>query len=117
MIRHCSLFKFKSDTPTELIDVIVTRFRGLAEEVPMIRRAAIGRNIGFHDDNYDIASNLEFDSLEGYREYCVDETHLAFVDKWLLPHLDSRAAVQFSLDETADATVSLDVSCAQQNGR
>jgi hypothetical protein len=60
--------------------------------------AAIGRNIGFHEGNYDIAANIEFDTIDGYREYCVDQTHLAFVAQWLLPHLESRVAVQFELD-------------------
>jgi hypothetical protein len=100
MIRHCSLFRFKSGTADAVIDEIVGRFRVVADEVPVIRRAAIGRNIGFHDGNYDIAANIEFDTLDGYREYCVDETHLAFVDEWLLPYLESRVAVQFELHET-----------------
>jgi hypothetical protein len=100
-VRHCSLFSFKTGTADAVIDEIVHRFRALAREVPAIRRAAIGRNIGFHEENYDIAANIEFDTIDGYREYCVDQTHLAFVDEWLLPHLESRVAVQFELDNIA----------------
>lgn len=100
MVRHCSLFSFKTGTADAVIDEIVHRFRDLAREMPAIRRAAIGRNIGFHEGNYDIAANIEFDTIDGYREYCIDQTHLAFVDEWLLPHLESRVAVQFELHET-----------------
>jgi hypothetical protein len=103
MIRHCSLFKFTDDTPEELIDEIVVRFRGLMELVPSVRSGVVGKNIGFHDGNYDIAANVHFDSLDGYRDYCVDPTHLEFVEEYLLPKLRERVAVQFDLDEAGSA--------------
>jgi hypothetical protein len=99
MIRHCSLFKFKDGTSGESIAEIVEHFRALTDKVPAIRSADIGRNIGFHDGNYDIAANVNFDSIEGYREYSVDATHLKFVDDYLLPNLEVRVAVQFDLDD------------------
>jgi hypothetical protein len=100
MIRHCSLFKFKQGTSPQTVDEIVEQFRALAGKVPAIRSAVIGKNIGFHDDNYDIAANVQFDSIEGYREYSADKTHLKFVEDYLMPNLDSRVAVQFELDST-----------------
>jgi hypothetical protein len=101
VIRHCSLFKFKLGTSEELIDEILAEFRGLAEKVPSIRSATIGKNIGFHEGNFDIAANVQFESIDGYREYSVDETHLKFVDEYLMPNLEARVAVQFDLDDVA----------------
>ena len=93
MIRHCSLFKFKQGTSPQAIDEIVERFRALAGQVPAIRSADIGRNIGFHEGNYDIAANVQFDSIDGYREYSEDESHLRFVDDYLRPNLAARVRI------------------------
>jgi hypothetical protein len=98
MIRHCSLFKFKDSTSAELLDEIVDRFRVVVAAVPSVRSAVVGPNVGFHEGNYDLAATVEFDSLDGYREYCEDATHLAFVHELLLPNLRERVAVQFDLD-------------------
>lgn len=103
MIRHCSLFKFKESTPSELIDTIVEEFRKLAGKVPVVKELIVGRNIGFMPDNCDIAANLLFESIEDYRIYAEDETHWAFVRAYLLPNLETRCAVQFDLDEAQGA--------------
>jgi hypothetical protein len=99
MIRHCSLFKLKAGTSEQVRDEIVHQFRTLPGRVSSIVSADIGENIGFHDDNYDIAATVTFRSLDGYREYAADETHLAFVDAYLMPNLESRVAVQFNLGD------------------
>lgn len=99
MIRHCSLFKLKDGVSSELIDEIVREFRALSGKLPSVRQLVIGRNIGFMPDNYDIAANVLFDDIEGYRTYASDETHLAFVRAYLLPNLEARCAIQFDLDE------------------
>jgi len=96
MIRHCSLFK--QGTSPQTIDDIVDQFRALSNKVPAIRSADIGKNIGFHEDNFDIAANVQFDSIDGYREYSKDEAHLKFVDDYLMPNLEARVAVQFQVD-------------------
>ena len=103
MIKHCSLFKFKEGTSSELIDEIVREFRALSGKVPVVKQLVVGRNIGFMPDNFDIAANLLFDSIDDYRIYASDETHWAFVRAYLLPNLEARYAVQFDLDEAEGA--------------
>jgi hypothetical protein len=99
MIRHCSLFKFKHGTSSELIDTIVSEFRALNGKIPVVKQLVVGRNIGFMADNYDIAANILFDTIDDYRIYAENETHWAFVRTYLLPNLESRCAVQFDLHE------------------
>lgn len=99
MIRHCSLFKFKEGTPSALIDEIVAQFRTLSGKVPEVKQLTVGRNIGFMAENYDIAANILFDSIDDYRAYAENKTHWAFVNEYLLPNLEARCAVQFDLDE------------------
>lgn len=103
MIRHCSLFKFKDGTSPELIDEIVAAFRALDGKIPVVKQLTVGRNIGFMPDNYDIAANVLFESIDDYRIYAEDETHWAFVRAYLLPNLETRCAVQFDLDEAEGA--------------
>lgn len=103
MIRHCSLFKFRDGTSPELIDEIVRAFRALDNKIPVVKQLTVGRNVGFMPDNYDIAANVLFESIDDYRIYAEDETHWAFVRAYLLPNLEKRCAVQFDLDEAEGA--------------
>jgi hypothetical protein len=99
MIRHCSLFKFKDGTSSDLIDEIMREFRALDGKIPAVKQLIVGRNIGFMADNYDIAANVLFNSIADYKIYTEDETHWTFVRAYLLPNLATRCAVQFDLDE------------------
>jgi len=99
VIRHCSLFKFKEGTSADLINEIVREFRALDGKIPVVKKITVGKNIGFMADNYDIAANVLFDSIDDYKTYAEDETHWVFVRAYLLPNLETRCAVQFDLDE------------------
>jgi len=104
VIRHCSLFKFKQGTSPELIDTIVSEFRALDGKIPVVKQLVVGRNIGFMSDNYDMAANILFDTIDDYRAYAENETHWTFVRTHLLPNLETRCAVQFDLDEAQGST-------------
>ena len=103
MIRHNSLFKFKECTSNELIGEIVRRFRELANTAPSIREMVVGENIGDSPDNFDISSCIHFDSLDGYREYVQNPSHMQFVRDYLLPNLQSRVAAQIELDSASSS--------------
>lgn len=97
MIRHCSLWKFHDDVSDELVDKITSEIYAAVAEVPYVRNAACGRNIGYLPTNFDLAMNLDFDDLDGYRAYVAHDRHMALYRQYLEPHMETRVAVQFEL--------------------
>lgn len=97
MIRHCSLWKFTDAAPAGLIDEATDAFYAAAEEIPSVRACQVGGNIGYLPTNYDFALAIDFDDIEGYREYVAHERHMQLFRDYLEPYLESRTAVQFEL--------------------
>ncbi|WP_173922434.1 Dabb family protein [Agromyces sp. Marseille-P2726] len=97
MIRHCSLWKFTDDAPTGLVDEATDAFYAAAGEIPSIRACQVGGNMGYLESNYDFALTIDFDDLDGYREYVAHDRHMQLFKKYLEPYLDRRSAVQFEL--------------------
>jgi hypothetical protein len=97
MIRHCSLWKFTDDAPADLAERATEAYYTAAGSIPAIRSCQVGLDIGYRETNFDFALTLDFDDLEGYREYVAHELHLQLFREYLEPHLESRTAVQFEL--------------------
>jgi hypothetical protein len=97
MIRHCSLWKFHDDVAEDLVDEITSEINAAVAEIPYVRGVSCGRNIGYLPTNYDLAMNLDFDDLDGYRAYVAHDRHMALYRQHLEPHTVNRVAVQFEL--------------------
>jgi hypothetical protein len=101
MIMHASLWKFKPGTPPAVVERVVREWRLLKEKISAIRHMAVGGNIGSMPDNYSVAACVQFEAIDGYREYVENEHHMNFARTYLLPNingLEDRAAVQFEMD-------------------
>lgn len=99
MIRHCSLWKFRTDAPADLADQITRAYGTVENEIPSVRAVQVGKNIGYLAANYDYALNLDFDDLDGYREYVKHPLHQKIWEDLLEPHVETRVGVQFELQE------------------
>lgn len=97
MIRHCSLWKFTDAAPAGLIEEATEAFYAAVNEIPSVRACQVGGNIGYLPTNYDFALTIDFDDLDGYREYVSHERHMQLFTEYLEPYLESRTAVQFEL--------------------
>ncbi|MGO4689704.1 Dabb family protein [Glaciibacter sp. 2TAF33] len=97
MIRHCSLWKFTDDAPANLLAEVTAAFYAAADEIPSVRACQVGGNMGYLPTNSDFALTLDFDDLDGYREYVAHDRHMRLFKEYLEPYLESRTAVQFEL--------------------
>lgn len=99
MIRHCSLWKFTDRAPADLADRLVEAYAAAEHEIPAIRTCQVGANMGYQTTNYDFALTIDFDDLDGYREYVKDDLHMKIFHELLEPYMDNRLAVQFELHD------------------
>ncbi|WP_166875245.1 Dabb family protein [Salinibacterium sp. ZJ450] len=97
MIRHCSLWKFTDNAPAGLMEELTDAFYAAAGEIPSVRACHVGENMGYLPTNHDFALTIDFDDLDGYREYVAHDRHMELFKSYLEPYLESRAAVQFEL--------------------
>lgn len=97
MIRHCSLWKFTDAAPADLIEKVTDAFYTSAGEIPSVRACHVGGNMGYLPANYDFALTIDFDDLDGYREYVAHERHMQLFKEYLEPYAEARHAVQFEL--------------------
>lgn len=97
MIRHCSLWKFTDSTPAGHIEAVTEAFYAAADAIPSVRACQVGGNIGYLETNSDFALTIDFDDLDGYREYVAHDLHMKLFRQYLEPYLESRTAVQFEL--------------------
>ncbi len=72
-------------------------FYAAANEIPSVRSCHVGQNMGYLPTNHDFALTIDFDDLDGYREYVAHDLHMQLFKDYLEPYLEARAAVQFEL--------------------
>lgn len=97
MIRHVVLLQFRASTPDEHLDLVAERLRDLPSLIPTLRAYTVGRDLRLADGNAHLAVSGDFDDVEGYIAYRDDPAHRAVIEELILPHLESRAAVQHEL--------------------
>jgi hypothetical protein len=97
VIRHCSLWKFTDAAPAGLIEEVTDAFYAAANEIPSVRACQVGGNIGYLPANYDFALTIDFDDIDGYREYVAHDRHMQLFKNYLEPWQEARVAVQFEL--------------------
>ncbi len=97
MIRHGVLLEFRASTPDAHLEQVVKRLRELPEQIPSVRGYTVGRDVGLADDNAQLAVSGDFDDVDGYLVYRDHPAHRAVIEELILPHLQTRSAVQFEL--------------------
>jgi hypothetical protein len=110
MLVHTSLFRFKPDTPSSVIDEIEDAFKALGTKLPYIRKVFFARNGGEFEvtraiaarrgvahlkPGYDLIVIIHFDSIEDYHRYSDDDDHWAIVGELLVPNQQDRASIQY----------------------
>jgi hypothetical protein len=82
MIAHIVLFQPRPDLPAEDVQRLVSAFEEALANIPMIRRASVGRRVrmGRHYEqlmavDYPYAAVLEFDDVAGLRGYLEHPAH------------------------------------------
>jgi hypothetical protein len=89
MIKHCVLFRFRSDVREEAIDDIMTRFEQLVGTIPGVRKVYAGRNVSpeglDHGHRHGFVMEIENERLRD--AYLIHPEHIA-ISEDLLPLLD-----------------------------
>jgi Stress responsive A/B Barrel Domain len=95
MIRHNAAFKWKPETTDEEKQQVATELAKLPSIVPSLRAFASGPDAGLAQGNFDFAVSADFDDEAGYLAYRDDPAHREIVDRYILPIVAQRVAVQF----------------------
>ncbi len=98
MVRHCVLFRWKSNVTKADIDRVSDLLRSLPSSIPQIRSFCFGPDLGLVEDNYDFAVVAEFDGESDYQVYAQHPQHLKVVGEGIKPLLEERVAVQHRTD-------------------
>jgi hypothetical protein len=97
---HLVTFTFKPRTPTEAITKLSAALDGLS-----MRAGAIsyfhGQDLKIRPGNADYAVTAIFQDEAAFGAYITSPEHLRIVSEFVAPHLQSRSAVQFSIDNDA----------------
>lgn len=97
MIRHVVLLEFRPSTPDGHLEQVVERLQELPSQIPSVQDYTVGRDVGLAEGNAHLAVSGDFDDVDGYLVYRDHPAHRAVIDELILPHLQSRSAVQFEL--------------------
>jgi hypothetical protein len=95
MIRHTVLFTWKLEATEDEKQRVAAEVAKLPSMIPSVRAFASGPDAGLNQGNFDFAVTADFDDLAGYLAYRDDPGHREIVQRYLMPVLDKRAAVQF----------------------
>jgi len=69
---------------------------GLREHIDTIRSMRMGPDLGIRVDNFDFASLIEFDDVEGYLTFRDHPAHQQVVREFIQPAMAERAGVVFT---------------------
>lgn len=95
MIRHTVLFTWKPEATEDEKQRVATEVAKLPSMVPSVRAFVSGPDAGLNQGNFDFAVTADFDDQAGYAAYRDDPGHREIVQRYLMPILANRAAVQF----------------------
>ena len=96
-LYHLVTFTFKARTPTEAITELSAALDGLSMRAGAISYSH-GQDLKIRPDNADYAVTAVFHDEAAFGAYITSAEHLRVVDEYVTPHLQSRSAVQFSID-------------------
>jgi quinol monooxygenase YgiN len=96
---HVVTFSFKAETSTEWIDVFGAALDELGAQTPTISYRH-GRDAKLRPGNADYCVTAIFEDEAAFTAYLTSREHLRIVSELVAPQLQSRSAVQFSIDAT-----------------
>jgi len=99
VIRHVVCLTWKEGTPRSAIDAARLEVLALPDKIPEIRRLSVGHDLGFADDNADLAIVADFDDAAAWQVYQQHPEHVRVLRDVLRPILASRQAVQLSEED------------------
>ena len=94
---HLVTFTFKARTPAGAIAELGAALDGLSTRAGAISYAH-GQDLKIRPGNADYAVTAIFHDEAAFGAYITSPEHLRIVDELVTPHLQSRSAVQFSID-------------------
>jgi hypothetical protein len=94
---HVVTFTFKTETPTEWIGEFGAALDGLGARTSAVTYHH-GRDVKIRSGNADYSVTAIFKDEAEFTSYITSPEHLRIVSEMLTPHLESRSAVQFSID-------------------
>jgi hypothetical protein len=95
VLRHTVLFKWRPEATDEEKQEVATELAKLPSIVPSLRAFACGSDAGLAKTNFDFALSADFDDEAGFVAYWDDPAHREVVDRYIMPILTQRVAVQF----------------------
>lgn len=101
VMKHCVLFKFKSDYYNEnIFEYTKEVFDSIREKVDGIKSVNVYRNCIVRDSNMDMMIEMELENREILALYLNDELHKAFVDR-TNEHLTLRVSFDYEDNESS----------------
>lgn len=96
MLNHVVLLRWADGTTDAAKQAIVEGLFGLREKVDTIRSMRMGSDLGIRADNFDFASFIEFDDVDGYLAFRDHPAHTQLVRDCIRPATAERAGVVFT---------------------
>lgn len=98
MLRHVNILSFKDGTEQAAIDGLSEHLSGYAAAIPEIRALSFGPDLMLGERNADFAIIVDLDDEDAFSRYLAHPAHGRMVGEFLRPILESRHAVQFSVE-------------------
>jgi len=98
MLRHVVLFTWKDEASEAQKQAVRDGLDALPAAIPEIANYTHGDDAGLAEGNFDFAVVGDFDSRDDYVVYAGHEAHLQLIAEKIRPILDTRVAVQYSVD-------------------
>jgi len=96
MIRHIAMMRFADGTTDEQIQAISDGVATLPGLIPEIVAYEAGSDLGLSDSNYDFAVVGDFASESDYEIYSIHADHVAVIDMFFRPIVDTVQRVQLA---------------------
>lgn len=97
MIRHVAMFTWKDSADGPAIKAFSAGLSTMPELVPGIIRYEHGDDLQLGPGTADYVLVADFATVEDYRAYAQHPDHVAFVDEYVKPILESISRVQYHL--------------------
>lgn len=99
MIRHIVFFRFQEAnglTKEQITSELKAKFDALTSKISEIKKLTCGIDFLHSERSYDLALEVDFQSVDDMNSYQTNPNHVAIVE-WMKPYKLAAAAVDFNL--------------------
>ncbi|MGB7859251.1 MAG: Dabb family protein [Acidimicrobiia bacterium] len=96
--RHTLMLRFTKEATEEQKQALFDGLASLPGQIDVVKRFEFGRDLGFRDDNPDVALVADFDSEEDWKTYLDHPAHLEVVTSVIRPIAAETLRVQYLVD-------------------